>query len=95
MKLLLPCLALCLFATAATATAEPMMLAGNAVTVQDLIGNKANDGMSLDQAVRKVRRETGGRILSAKTVTNKDGDTVHRIKVLTPDNRVVIYEIDR
>lgn len=94
MKLLLPCLALCLFATAATATAEPMMLAGNAVTVQDLIGGNA-DNMTLDQAVRKVRRETNGRILSAKTVTNKEGDTVHRIKVLTPDNRVVIYEIDR
>ena len=95
MKLLLPCLALCLFATATTVTAAPMMLAGNAVTVEDLTRGDSKDGMTLDEAVRKVRRETGGRILSARTVTNKEGDTVHRIKVLTPDNRVMIYEIDR
>lgn len=49
-------------------------------------------GISLDQAAEQVRRETGGRILSAATV-NKDGRPVHRIKVLTPDRRVVIREI--
>ena len=46
---------------------------------------------SLDAAVAAVRRETGGRILSAQTVT-RDGRRVHRIKVLTRDRRVrVIY----
>lgn len=49
-------------------------------------------GISLDQAAEQVRRQTGGRILSAETV-NKKGRRVHRIKVLTPDHKVVIREI--
>lgn len=93
MKLLIPCLALSLFAGTALGAPAPLLLADNTVTVQDLLGGP-QDGMSLDQAVNKVKRETGGRILSAKTV-KKDGVTVHRIKVLTPDKRVMVYEIDR
>lgn len=50
-------------------------------------------GMSLDAAVAQVRRETGGRILSAETV-NKGGHRVHRIKVLTPDKRVRIINVN-
>lgn len=50
-------------------------------------------GKSLDAAVAQVRRETGGRILSAETVS-RQGRRVHRIKVLTPDNRVRIVNID-
>lgn len=46
-----------------------------------------SEGITLDQAVRQVRRATGGRILSAETVS-VDGRRVHRIKVLTPDHRV-------
>lgn len=49
-------------------------------------------GMSLDQAVAKVRRETGGRILSAETVS-EDGKKVHRIKVLTRDNKVRVITL--
>jgi hypothetical protein len=45
-------------------------------------------GKSLDQAVRDVKRQTGGRILSAETQGNE-----HRIKVLTPDNRVRIVRV--
>ena len=47
---------------------------------------------SLDQAVERVRRETGGRILSAETVRN-NGERIHRIKVLTRDRRVKIIRI--
>ena len=95
MRALIPALALCLFATAAAAAPEKLLLAqdGGTVTIQDLTESNKS-GMSLDQAVRKVRRETGGRILSAKTI-KKEGVWVHRIKVLTPDKRVMIYEIDR
>jgi uncharacterized membrane protein YkoI len=50
-------------------------------------------GTSLDTAVAQVKRDTGGRILSAQTV-NKGGKRVHRIKVLTPDNRVRIVNIN-
>ncbi len=52
-----------------------------------------SSGISLDQAAEQVRRQTGGRILSAETV-NKNGRRVHRIKVLTPDHKVVIREIN-
>lgn len=48
---------------------------------------------SLNDAVDQVKRDTGGRILSAQTV-NKGGKRVHRIKVLTPDNRVRIVNIN-
>ncbi len=48
---------------------------------------------SLDAAVAQVRRETGGRILSAQTVT-RDGRRVHRIKVLTRERRVRVIYVD-
>jgi uncharacterized membrane protein YkoI len=50
-------------------------------------------GTSLDSAVNQVKRETGGKILSAQTV-NQGGKRVHRIKVLTPDQRVRIININ-
>jgi uncharacterized membrane protein YkoI len=40
-----------------------------------------------------VRRATHGRILSAETISQQ-GRHVHRIKVLTPDNRVRIIMIN-
>lgn len=52
-----------------------------------------SSGLSLNQAAEQVRRQTGGRILSAETVS-KNGRQVHRIKVLTPDHKVVIREIN-
>lgn len=51
------------------------------------------DGMSLNQAVQQVQRETGGRVLSADTV-NQGGRAVHRIKVLTPSGQVRVMTID-
>ncbi len=45
---------------------------------------------TLDKAVARIRRETGGRILRAETVT-RDGERVHRIKVLLPDGRVKVF----
>ncbi len=50
-------------------------------------------GKSLDEAVEQVRRRTGGRILNAQTV-KQNGTRIHRIKVLTPDNRVRILRIE-
>ena len=50
-------------------------------------------GVSLNDAVQQVQRETGGRVLSADTV-NQGGRTVHRIKVLTPSGQVRIVTID-
>jgi uncharacterized membrane protein YkoI len=43
--------------------------------------------------VSQVRRDTGGRVLSAETV-RRDGRSVHRIKILTPENRVRVFYVD-
>ncbi len=48
---------------------------------------------SLDEAVRQVKRRTGGRILTAETVV-RNGRRVHRIKVLMPNGHVKIKYID-
>jgi uncharacterized membrane protein YkoI len=50
-------------------------------------------GVSLNQAVQQVQRETGGRVLSADTI-NQGGRAVHRIKVLTPSGQVRVMTID-
>lgn len=50
-------------------------------------------GVSLNEAVQQVQRETGGRVLSADTVS-QGGRAVHRIKVLTPSGQVRIVTID-
>jgi uncharacterized membrane protein YkoI len=64
------------------------------ITINDLMGDDdPRMQITLDQAVAQVRRETRGRILSAKTVRQK-GMFVHRIKVLTPQKQVQIHEIE-
>ena len=64
------------------------------VTINDLMGNDdPRMQVTLDEAVAKVRRETRGRILKAKTIRQK-GMFVHRIKVLTPNKTVEIHEIE-
>jgi hypothetical protein len=50
-------------------------------------------GISLQQAVRKVRRRTGGRVLSAG-VSKVGGNPVYRIKVLMPGGRVRVVLVD-
>ena len=50
-------------------------------------------GVTLEQAVQQVRRRSGGRILSAETVS-QDGRPVHRIKVMTPQHHVKVYYVD-
>ncbi len=48
--------------------------------------------MSLSEAVDKVRRETGGKVLSARTEINSDRE-VHIVKVLTGDGRVRVVRV--
>ena len=45
------------------------------------------NAMSLSQAVQKVKRDTGGKVLSAQTRV-KGNQEVHFVKVLTQDGRV-------
>ena len=47
------------------------------------------DGISLDEAVARVRRETGGGVLSAEA-----RDSRYRIKVLMPNGAVRVVSVD-
>jgi uncharacterized membrane protein YkoI len=50
-------------------------------------------GLSLDEAVERAERQSGGRVLSAQTVY--DGSRpVYRIKLLTPSGRVRVMVMD-
>ena len=93
-------LALLLSLLAGSAAAHPSsdehwhMVQNGTVTVEDLMGS--DDPrllLTLEEAVEQVRRETGGRVLSAKTV-HEGKLIVHRIKVLTPQKQVQIHEIE-
>jgi uncharacterized membrane protein YkoI len=93
-------LALLLSLLACSAQAQPWSEGGwrsaqnGTVTINDLMGNDdPRLQVTLDEAVAQVRRESGGRVLSAKTV-RQNGMFVHRIKVLTPQKQVVIHEIE-
>ena len=52
----------------------------------------ARDKSSLHEAIEQVRRQTGGRILSAETVGHGKNQ-VYRIKVLTPQGSVRVVQI--
>jgi uncharacterized membrane protein YkoI len=49
-------------------------------------------GMSLSEATAKVRRDTGGQIVSAQTKVSNGRET-HHIKVLTKDGKVKTVKI--
>ncbi|MFV1997869.1 MAG: PepSY domain-containing protein [Acidiferrobacterales bacterium] len=55
----------------------------------------AGGNITLEQAAARVKRQTGGRILSAE-VSRQDGRKAYRIKVLLPSGnvRVVIVRAD-
>jgi hypothetical protein len=54
---------------------------------------ESRPGLSLDEAVRRVQRETGGRILSAESVQGAAA-VAYRIKVLLPSGRVRVIVVD-
>ena len=53
---------------------------------------QARNGKSLNEAVEQVRRQTGGRILSAETRVEGNRE-VHHIKVLTKDGKVKTHKV--
>ena len=52
----------------------------------------AQRAMSLQDAVERVQRETGGRVLSAETV-RVGRQKLYRVKVLTPQGRVQVITV--
>lgn len=73
--------------------AAPVASPLHAMSLPTAASRRAGGEVSLEEAVEQVRRETGGRILSAETV-QANGRRVHRIKVLTPDRRVRVINVD-
>lgn len=49
--------------------------------------------VTLDQAVSKVRRTSGGKVVAADAI-EQDGSTAYRIKVVFPDGKVRVYYVD-
>ncbi len=52
-----------------------------------------SDSLTLEQAAAKVRRQTGGRILSAKE-SHRGGRKIYRIKVLLPSGNVRVVTVN-
>ncbi len=50
------------------------------------------NGKSLSEAIAQVRRQTGGRVISAETKRNGNRET-HHIKVLTKDGKVRTHKV--
>ncbi|NNF96832.1 MAG: PepSY domain-containing protein [Halobacteria archaeon] len=71
----------------ATVSASPF------TTQYEPIRLAAREGVTLDQAVARVKHQTKGRILTAETITRK-GQPVHRIKVLLPNGSVRVMYVD-
>ena len=51
-----------------------------------------NNNQSLNSAVQAIKQQTGGRILSAKTV-KKNGQRIYKIKVLLPSGKVQTFKV--
>ena len=53
----------------------------------------AQSNQSLNDAAQSIKQQTGGRILSTKTV-NKNGQRVHKIKVLLPSGKIRVFSVN-
>ena len=81
----------------ALVTAEAMASAGRIADLDRAYNSAATtlqaNCVSLSEAVDRVRRQHGGRIISAETRRSGNRD-VHHIKVLTPDNKVKTVRVN-
>lgn len=53
----------------------------------------AQNSSSLNKAAQTIKQQTGGRVISAKTV-NKNGRVVHKIKILLPSGKIQIFSVN-
>ena len=51
--------------------------------------------IGLNQAIRIVQEESGGQVLSAKSVRRSNGTQVHRVRVLVDGQRVMTMVVDQ
>jgi uncharacterized membrane protein YkoI len=76
----------------------PLLAASGAVareadTRNDLVIGPPVSGITLEQAANKVRRQTGGRVLSATPVQN-GRERGYNVRVLVDGKRVKEYYVD-
>lgn len=57
-----------------------------------LLGAVPASALTLQEAVAQVERETGGKILAAETI-RVGRNVIYRIKVLTPDGRIRVFQL--
>ncbi|MEM6817809.1 MAG: PepSY domain-containing protein [Pseudomonadota bacterium] len=90
--LLFSMLVLCL-----SPTASAMPAAGNpgepVLQTASFVDETFADKVTLEEAVRRVRKQYGGRIVSAET-RGRGGNRVHVVKVLTDSGRVHTVRIN-
>ncbi len=68
------------------------LLLGLTVGLSLGLGVGAANAMTLSQAVNKVRRDTGGKVLSARTEI-RNNRQIHVVKVLTKDGKVRYVQV--
>lgn len=76
----------------AVSSAGPAVHAASGMRRDGPITLAQSDGVTLDQAVEQVRRQYGGRIVSAET-RRRGNREVHYIKVLTADGKVKSVQV--
>lgn len=65
-------------------------MAGEEAWAQQRFGHDPHD-RGLPASVRRIQHETGGEVLKAQPF-ERDGREVYRVKVLTPQGRIRVYE---
>lgn len=84
---------ICSLTVCCRSQSQPFQEADSFGSEQFIPQQESRRQMSLDDAVRRVQRETGGRILSAELLPGADG-IAYRIKVLLPSGRVRVIFVD-
>ena len=74
-------------------TAAALLAAMLLASAPVLAANKKDNAPSSD-TVRRIERETGGRVLKVEPI-HRGGRDVSRVKVLTPDGRVRVVRENR
>ena len=74
--------------------------AGNAAAIEKISTDKASTDKvrdsgdnTLPASVRRIERETGGKVLKAQPI-QRDGREIYRVKIVTPQGRVRVVEDD-
>jgi len=55
---------------------------------------KVTPHITLEQASETIRKQSKGKVLSARTIRTINGTKIHKIKILTPDGRVKMHTVN-